>query len=296
MGYFNVVADLSHWQYYIDYAALKAAGILKGVVVKCSQGKSVDTLFDTHAMGFIDQRMPTAAYHWFDPYVDLKLQLDLIRSQTSKYPAIQAVMIDAEQFGWTSSNLVPYKDPLWLSINLLAMVTGIQTMGLDVMLYSRTALVMERFKYLVVSEPNNQASTNWLYRPELNIIKWMASYPFGNTVVTCTWGELMTSWAPKVFSPYIASTWPTSYRYFDAWQWSGDKFVLPYFKNSAGGATAIDLNYFSDEALARFTEPAAPPSPDYKALLETVYYELVDLKAHDVKELDYIMGLIKPGG
>ena len=293
---YNLVIDISRWQVYVDYAALKTAGIVKGAVVKCSQGKSVDALFDTHALGFTEQNLPMAVYHWYDPYVDVKTQLDTIRSQISKYPQINAVAIDVEQYGWTISNLIPIKDPLWLAINILSLVTGVMTLGVNVMIYSRTLLIMEKFKYLVITDPANAASTNWLYRSDLNLIKWMASYPFGSAVITCTWEVLMSGWAPKIFSPFIASTWPSSYRYFDAWQWSGDKFVLPHITNANGGGTAIDLNYFSDEALARFSKPALPPAPDYKILLENVYNELVDLKAHDVKELDYVMGLIKPGG
>lgn len=287
----NLVIDISHWQVYVDYESLKLRSPVKGAVIKSGQGKTQDSLFNTHAQGFTEVGMPLAIYHWYDPYVDVKEQIELIRSQLQVYPSINLVNIDVEQFGWTYQNLPPYKTSAWLSNTILSFVTGIQTMGAKVGIYSRTSLIVDKFKEMI----------SWLYDPRLDLVKWMASYPFTGTVVSCTWDVLMSQWAPKVFSPYVASGWPLDKRYFDAWQWSGDKFVLPFIKNNNGGGTAIDLNYFSDEALAKFTKSAVEPPPaedemaKLRQLINTVYYELVDLEAHNAKELAYIIGLVKPG-
>lgn len=282
----NVVIDISKWQWNLDYKGLKEHSPVKAVVVKCSQGKIVDERSATHLAGLQAVKMPAGVYHWYDPYVDVKDQLEVIRATLIKHPQVRFVTIDVEQYGYTYRNLPPIKDAQWLSDKIYSLVTGVKTLGVNVGIYTRALLILEKFKPML----------NWLYDPSLDISVWLASWPFDGTAVSTTWDALMSTWAPKTFLPYYSNNWPTDKRHADAWQWSGDKFLLPFIMNSNNKLSAVDLNYFSDETLARFTESApSQPSTSEKLLLK-VYNELVDLKNHNVKELDYILKLIKPEG
>ena len=282
----NVVIDVSKWQWFIDYNGLKLHSPVKGALVKCSQGKVVDDRSDAHITGFQQVDMPTAVYHWYDPYVSVKDQLEVIRAMLNKHPKLRVVAIDVEQFGYTYRNLPPIKDPQWLSDTIYSLVTGVKTLGVDVAIYTRALLILEKFKPIL----------NWLYDPKLDLIVWLASYPYDRTVISVAWEGLMSSWAPKTFSPYYSNNWPVHKRYADVCQWSGDNFILPFNNNSKSVASPVDLNYFSDEALKRFTKPLPTQPSEAEKLIATVYNELIDLKSHDIKELDYILGLLKPKG
>jgi hypothetical protein len=289
---YKLILDVSHHQTF-DYDLVKQH--IDGVIIRVGFGTQPDSKFRQHYDAF--KEIPCAAYQWFRPDQDVKAQIELVKT-TLDPTEIQAVFSDQEQntiYG-TATQIAAAT----LNERGQAHVTGLATHGYTMGTYSRATWISQY----------NPRMLDWMY----DYMVWLASWPYASGAVTTTWEALKATWSPKIFSPYFTSTWPAEKKRADLWQFSGDKFIVPGIYTATGVPRSADFNYISDAALEKFKPAAAPipePEPDpHLPVMETVYNELVDLRAsmqgnmflsqeraaQDINELTYIMGLLKPGG
>lgn len=98
---------------------------------------------------------------------------------------------------------------------------------------------------------------------------WVAKYPYATGSVVTTWDELRNAYFPAA-----TTSIPTLGNLkWDFWQFSGDKFILPFVTNPNGFASALDLNFFNGTReqlykLLNFVpkddgdDPETPPTTD----------------------------------
>lgn len=242
---YKLVLDVSHHQTF-NYDEVKKH--IDGVIIRFGFGTQADTMCDKHYDGF--KELPCAGYQWFRPDQDVKAQIELVKVKTAN-KGIRVFFSDQEQRGhWIwGADVAPYYPSYQLSEFARAHVEGLKLHGFDMGVYSRASWITSYA----------QPMWNWMFM----YYTWLASWPYATGSHTTSWESLMTYWAPKSFSPYYTSTWPV--KKTEAWQWSGDKFVLPGVYTNPSSGTPVprscDLNYVSDALFAKFTEPVLPPPP-----------------------------------
>lgn len=229
---YQLMLDISYYQQALDWEYLKTW--VRGFIFRALFGVWKDPKFRDHIKHAMDAGYDQmAAYAWFRPDESIKAQLEKLAEQLYGTP-IKVVFIDVEQQGWTYLNLFPYFSPEKLSDLTWQYVSGLTTMNVTPAIYTRSSWVASYAKPL----------ENWMYQYQT----WLASYPFAKGRIALSWEELLAIYAPKKFSPYYMKYWNPENGQADAWQWSGDKFILPgIYKNVEKTASIpVDLNYVSN--------------------------------------------------
>ena len=228
-----LVVDVSRWQAdsngksLVDWAKL-AAGKVVGAVVKLSQGDYLaDKATLSHTNGAVEVGMWVEAYHWLDPGIDAKKQVEFVIKLVKEKGPFRRVWIDVEQY-WKSWNefyaksITQKYDPQVISKAAKDMITGLQAAGINTGIYTRKSFI----DYL--AKPMEE----WIAGVPL----WLAYYPWSGTRVTTTWEALAKDYIePLTFAPKMPGTAPAEHLYM--WQMSGDKFILP------GCSTPLDINH-----------------------------------------------------
>lgn len=292
MDGYKLVLDCSHHQRF-DYDLVKKH--VDGVIIRFGFGLAADNLSNQHYDGF--KEIPCAGYQWFRPDQDVKAQIELVKVKTEGKD-IKVFFSDQEQKGMYGVSLSTYS-PATLSERARQHVEGLALHGFDMGIYSRATWISQYAKPM----------WDWMF----NYATWLASWPYASGGVTTTWEYLISNWAPKAFSPYYTSDWPV--RKTEAWQWSGDKFIVPGVFTTSGVPRSSDFNFVSDALFERFKAGTVVPPvvtvPDpHLALLDNLYNELGDLETSmlsgklevdtrllkDINELHEIRKIVKPGG
>lgn len=288
---YKLVLDVSHYQK-IDYKLV--APHIDGVIARCAFGIEPDKLFLAHYHGFKAEGKPVATYQWFRPDQDVKAQIETVKTLTNGTD-VHMVFSDQEQHTPYGFPLPIYSDAK-LSEAASAHMSGLKLHGFEIGMYSRATWITAR----------SFSMTNWMYDYQV----WLASWPYATGATYTSWDYLKSFWAPKAFSPYFTANWPADKRRADAWQWSGDKFILPGIYTTTGVARSVDLNFVSDELFAKFSAPVAvePPVVVEPPIVDTMRNELYDLEQSmigrkaavgslldiDINELSAIRKMIPP--
>ena len=291
MDGYKLVLDISHHQQ-IDYDLVKKH--VDGFIIRFGFGTDADRLCDKHYDGLKEK--PCAGYQWFRPDQDIKAQIELVKVKTAGKD-IKVFFSDQEQPGPYLSSIV--YSPTLLSERGRAHVEGLALHGFDLGVYTRATWVSQYSKPML----------SWL--PSYH--NWLASWPYAAGAVTTTWENLISFWAPKTFSPYYTADFLPAHRVAKAWQWSGDKFIVPGILTTLGVPRSSDFNFVSDALFERFKgAPVVVPPPVVvpDPIIENTYNELGDLITSmlagklaiddrllvDISELVAIRKLMKPGG
>lgn len=241
---YHLVIDLSYYNPKTDFEVVSE--YVEGFILRIAYGTTKDTCFVDFAKRLYKLGKPIASYQWFRPDQDVKAQLEIARQQlTDAGVPMHVGFSDQEQHGRSGYlNLPPHYSASDLSKRGRDHVEGLTTLIKNVGTYTRSSWISER------ARPTVWGEDAWLY----DYLVWLASWPYASKVVSTTWSDFLANWMVKSFSPYYASGWPN--KFADAWQFSGDKFVLP------GGDGAFDFNLVSDNMLQLMStgiqEPEAP--------------------------------------
>ena len=230
---YKLVIDCSYWQQALGFGEFKE--YVKGVVFRSTYGTWKDKKFKEHVKGAIDFGYKhVATYSWFRPMQSVKAQIETVKMQIDNTP-VDFVLADIEESSRISYDNFPRYSPEQLNDFAWQFVSGLETLGVKVGIYTRSTWVDKYCPKLV----------EWMYRYPV----WLASYPFAKGRLAMSWRYLLDHYAPKVFSPYYVKSWGFAKDRTDMWQWSGDKFVLPgiYREEARLSLLPVDLNYASDE-------------------------------------------------
>lgn len=240
---YKLVLDVSHHQTF-NYDLVKK--YVDGFIIRFGFGISPDTLANKHYDGFKEK--PCAGYQWFRPDQDVKAQIELVKVKTAGKD-IKVFFSDQEQQGMYGVPLSTYS-PALLSDRARQHVEGLALHGFDMGIYSRATWISQYAKPML----------EWITKYHM----WLASWPYAKGAITTSWEELINYWAPKTFSPFYASDWPSTAKTAQAWQWSGDKFIVPGIYTTQGVPRSADFNYVSDALFERFKtgEIIQPPVID----------------------------------
>lgn len=233
MKNYHLVIDASYWQQALGYGEFK--DYVDGLVFRSAYGTWKDNKFHEHVKGALDFGYKNiATYAWFRPMQNIKAQIETVRYQLYKTP-LDFVLADIEESSMISYDTFPRYSPDRLNDLAWQYVSGLETLGVKVGIYTRSTWVDSYCPKLV----------EWMYRYPV----WLASYPFQKGRLAMSWRYMLDHYAPKTFSPYYVKTWNFSKDRTDMWQWSGDKFVLPgiYREEAKISLLPVDLNYASEE-------------------------------------------------
>jgi len=244
---YAILVDAAKWQPGVDYAAWKRGGV-EALIAKASMGLSPhDIQLLNHHAGARAQGMHFGVYHWADPTQPDEQQMNNFCEAADKINwDFDFVAVDVEQYwrdwkeyqnGHITKFLTPQEidDNAWYMVNNIAKVTQKPTL-----IYTRAWFILEYCKQL----------TDWIFQWPI----WWAQYVYDQSDVILTWDSLIANWLPKVKNPAFPTvkkgwTYPKDWV---AWQWTGDKFILP------GCKTCLDVNYVKRSFLG---EPLPPPVP-----------------------------------
>jgi hypothetical protein len=282
--------DVSH-HVTLNYDEVKKH--VDGFILRTHFGTTKDMLFEKHYLGLREK--PIAGFQWFRPDLAVVDQVEAVKITCDYKPEIKVFFSDIEQQGVYGVGTSIYS-PEYLSTKAQQHVEGLKLHGFDVGVYT-AAWWMNAYC---------GEMAKWMYDYQV----WLASWPFAKGAVTLSWEYLMSNWAPKMFLPSKPNAvTDEQYKSTDAWQWSGDKFILPgvYTNQPVPVPRTCDLNYVSDALFERFTTGVViPPVPATEPIVEKMRNELFDLEssmitnklevderlAKDIKELHAIRGML----
>lgn len=273
MDGYKLVLDVSHHQTF-DYDLVKQH--VDGFIIRTAFGKEADSLFQKHYDGFKDK--PCAGYQWFRPDQDVSAQIETVKV-LCEGKTIRCIFSDQEQEGRYNIPLTTFPAGV-LNEKAHEHITGLELHGFEMGIYSRATWISQFVPHM----------TDWMY--DYNV--WLASWPFASGAITTSWEELMSTWAPKIFSPFFTMGWPADKKRADAWQWSGDKFIVPGIFTKDGIPRSTDLNFVSDALFDRFMNgqaaraPAASPARGVDSRLAKLEKDMNNAKT-DIDRIENVM-------
>jgi hypothetical protein len=228
MGYL-LGCDVSKWQEKVNYALLKANGV-EVLIAKATQGiYGVDRMFLTHVNGAKAAGMKVGAYHWADPTLQDKPQLDLFTKTVEpllKGKIVDFLAIDTEQYWqdwgeWSANRITKIISPNRIAANTAFLYEGAGKLA-PTMDYTRISFMKQ-------------------YAPSLLPMKWnwwLAQYPFRG-VVACNWDSFRTVHLPM----YDSIIGPQAD--WIIWQFAGDRYKLL-------DGSALDLDFVDPVKFNKF--------------------------------------------
>ena len=219
--------DVSGWNTSINWDSLYSGGI-RFAIVKLTQGtSSVTNLAENHITNARRVGMVVAGYHWADPMMNDKAQIDFFASHMDRHN-IKLGYVDVEQYwaDWKEfydGKITKFIDKTRISQCAYNIMTGIRNLGLKSQTYSRWSFITDRADPMKLWIPPEES--------------WYAHYPYKIGKINANWQDFLPggAWYPTLPAPYLPSN--VKWR---MWQFSGDKFILP-----GTGGSPIDLNFFS---------------------------------------------------
>lgn len=236
MDGYKLVMDVSHHQTF-DYDLVKQH--VDGFIIRAAFGKEPDSLFEKHYNGFKEK--PCAVYQWFRPDQDVTAQIEVVKI-LCEGKNIRCAFSDQEQAGRYNVPLSNFS-AVFLNERAHEHISGLELHGFEMGIYSRATWISQFSPQM----------RDWMY--DYNV--WLASWPYAAGAVTTDWDILMNTWAPKVFSPFFTIDWPADKKRADAWQWSGDKFIVPGVFTRDGVPRSADFNFVSNALFEKFSRGEA---------------------------------------
>lgn len=251
--------DVSHWNDYVDFAALRAGGVCFAVV-KISQGSQLrDGRRIQHVNAARRAGLLTGGYHWCDPNHDPAAQVENFL-RAAEGLELDFCAVDVEQYWrdweeWQNGKISRLVPPAVISrcarqtAETIARHTARPTL-----IYTRTTFVQ------AYAAPMQDWLADWDV--------WLAQYPYPRGKVSVDWPTLHREHLPRTFAPAL----PRGVRDWRMWQFSGDRFILP-----GGGGQPLDLNWFngSPADLRRWcgapAENCPPPAPPLEEMVRRLW-------------------------
>lgn len=285
---FPLVLDISQYQQVVKWAKLKEEGI-KFVWVRSSfgaegtnYGGGVDALCSKHVQDAYDAKMPIGLYHAVDiGYYEYKLKsfgkLQLLDTylpiaqdeqiqtmiKACKYKKYYAIAIDFELWKDWNGNALPDG---WLVEGIFQFLVRVHKVFPDMPVYLYTG------SWFVWNYCKSMEQTT---RIKSLAKLWTAYYPYGSGVVNlANVAALKPLYPPNdmtiTFPDGKRVTQNPPYLGFDGWnfwQFSGDKFTLPYITDTLGRPSALDFNFYNGTVEKLYAEigysETPVPTPDH---------------------------------
>jgi len=259
---YAILIDASKWQAGVDYSKWRQGGV-DVLIAKASMGLPPhDIQLLNHHAGARAQGMTFGVYHWADPtQPDEQQLLNFCDAMDKINWDFDLVAIDVEQYWrdwkeYANHHITKFLTPQEINNNAIAVVNGIA--GLTekpVIIYTRAWFIIEYCKLLA----------EWMFEFPI----WWAQYVYDQSDVILTWDNLIANWLPAAKNPRfptVAQGW-TYPKDWVAWQWTGDKFILP------GCHTCLDVNYIKRSFLG-----VTPPPPPHEIENVTVTASALNIR------------------
>src|SRR6266851_5794003 len=229
----------------VDWPTLTQATGIDFVMVKASEARSQDQLFQQHWAEARQAGLLRGAYHFLRQAADPQQQVDVFLSALGNDPGELPPTLDIEDTRMTAPSAMAAAAQLWLSTVENAL--------------HRKPLIYTAAWWWNPGMLINGAYPDWAPNYDL----WVASWPMKKSVPTLTQIE------QAQFRPILPKSWTT----WKFWQYSGDAATVPGISNTNGAAAIVDLDVFNgtpDDLRALAQMPAAvahtetattPPSP-----------------------------------
>jgi lysozyme len=237
--------ELAIYQPVVDWAVLTQATGINFVVVKASEARTQDPLFQQHWAGAKAAGLLRGAYHFLRQATDPQAQVDAFLNALGGDPGELPPTLDIEDTRMTSPSAMAAAAQFWLRA-------------------VESALHRKPMIYTAA----------WWWNPGLffggrypdwapSYDLWVASWPMKKSVPTIAQIE------QAQFKPIMPKSW-TSWRF---WQYSGDAATVPGITNTNGSPVTVDLDVFNGtpddlRALAQSLGPVGqaatvtlPPAP-----------------------------------
>lgn len=258
---YTLMVDVSHWQSSINFHTWKDNGV-DAVILKLSQGSTVkDAKRWEHYLGAKAAGMYVGGYHWADPTHDDAAQVNNCLAAIDGME-LDFVAVDVEQY-WAS--WVEYANKVIKTIlpgeriseNAYYMAEKLNHKTLrPVLLYTRATFIQDYAPQML----------EWLDDWDI----WWAQYVWDMADITLDWQALKAGYLPISIAPKFPTGWK-GIKDWTAWQWTGDKFILP------GCGNCLDLNYLKRDFLAQFKLPQAE-QPDMTDQQVTVTANVLNMR------------------
>lgn len=254
--------DISRYQKITpaDWLNLKNLAKIDFVFAKASEGIDwIDPAFTENVQNAYEADIPLMAYHYFRTGYYVEYGHD-----TAKWPKAAddkqlnnfkralankkyyALVIDVED----TTESIPWG--AWAA----GVFAGRVRDWLDSIGRQTTPLIVYTGEWYWVQA---KAEFSWMTK----YLLWIAKYPYASGAVTTTWEALRENYFP----PGTTAVPTLGNAQWNFWQFSGDKFILPYVTNANGGPTALDLNLYNGTRdalykLINFTPSGGTPPVD----------------------------------
>jgi GH25 family lysozyme M1 (1,4-beta-N-acetylmuramidase) len=318
------VMDVSKYQPRIDWQEM--AEYVKAVAIRSSfgaigYGGYTDPKLALHNQGAYDVNIPTILYHALDPgyYVNKLQSLEKLKNVDQYLPA------DKDEQWQTFLQALEHKSFYALTVdheitldwNRQVIPIGWQT--------EIAKMWMTRMLKRFPNVPRIYYTGSWFvwgFAKDIEttgVLKnicdlWSAYYPYADGVVNLKhWEDIKANYPPDTMSiqfptePMPRQTQNPPYLGWDTWkfwQYSGDKFTLPFITDEVGNPSALDLNLFNGTTAKlyeylKFTPatvtPTPEPTPEPEPEPEPVPITEIEALRTRVDDLDAELTALKAG-
>jgi GH25 family lysozyme M1 (1,4-beta-N-acetylmuramidase) len=232
--------DISHYQKIISagWKGLKDKARIDFAFAKSSEGIDyVDPSFAEHVQGAYDVDIPMLGYHYFRTGYYVEYGMDEAKwpkaAQDKQLLNVQNAIRNKKLYGF----MLDIEDTTQMT-TWTATAAGIFAGRLRDWLnkeYGDSFLLIDYLGEWMWNNAKDQFS--WLTKNPLSI----ARYPYDKAEVVTDWETLRESHFPAASAAVPTLCCPA----WDFWQFSGDKFVLPYVTNQNNGPTHLDLDFYN---------------------------------------------------
>lgn len=227
---YSLALDGAKYQWYWDFSLIP--DIVKVIILRSSIGRVTDERFVENCKNAKDNGRKVGMYHWLNPWVETKDQMDIMKKQFELAP-VDFIALDVEHAGQDVHNKIP---PFYGQEKLSSKAYGTlqlieREIGVSSIIYTRSTFVWD-FMRPAATDPNG-----WMDK----VPQWLASYPSepsGNPLVT--WEYFIEHVVPRVFSPFWYKL-SVKYKNCFLWQFTS-AYCLPGITSKEKRPTAMDVN------------------------------------------------------